>query len=152
MPNLAGQALPYIKGLGSRMGSLSARGVGFAASHMPAGMRNAIGVGASAFARTGGIGIGAAAGALYGAISDDTSVLGGAMMGAGIGAGMRYGAKGISVMNRTASGGLGAGFTRGFTGMARRDFRSALAVGKMSAVSIGNTLTKGYGRIRGLAR
>ena len=89
--------------------------------------------------------IGAGVGGAYGMMSGDTSVLGGAMMGAGAarygGAGFRRGMlgwRGIGVSDvRTI--GFGQGFYRGVANMARADARGA----RMAA-------NRGYGKIRGL--
>lgn len=88
--------------------------------------------------------IGAGIGGAYGAMSGDTSVLGGAMMGAGV---ARYGGAGMK-MARNAGAGMGFGghaiaygkaFAGGVANRARLDARGA----RMAA-------NRGYGRIRGL--
>ena len=96
---------------------------------------------------SGGLGrtaAGAAWGGAYGAMSSDTSVLGGALMGAGV---SRYGGAGLKMANR-GGGGLGfrahakmatMGFGRGVYGQARRDYRGAALLSN----NIGN-------RIKGL--
>ncbi len=92
---------------------------------------------------------GAAMGGAYGAMSDDTSVLGGAMGGALMGAGAaRYGGAGLR-RARLGQRGIGVsapgmrgammGFGKGAYNMMRQDYRGAV----MQA-------NKGYGRIRGL--
>ena len=92
---------------------------------------------------------GAAMGGVYGAMSDDTSVMGGAMGGALMGAGAaRYGGAGLrrAALGRrgigvSAPGVRGAvmGFGKGVYNAARMDYRGTV----MAA-------NKGYGRIRGL--
>ena len=86
-----------------------------------------------------GAAAGAAAGGLYGAMSDNTSVIGGMMMGAGMGAvGGRYGtsairrgrlgARGIGVGGTstvTGARGFLAGAGRGIANRARMDYRGA---------------------------
>lgn len=91
---------------------------------------------------------GGAAGGLYGAMSSDTSVLGGMVAGAGLGAGSaRYlGAGFISASKVGAGQKLGAhaksygqAFGRGVLAQAKWDYRGA----RMAA-------NQGYNRIRGL--
>jgi hypothetical protein len=63
-----------------------------------------------------GAAIGTAAGGLYGAMSDDTSILGGMAMGAGLGAGgARYGGAAVKGMGRAikSNAGIGDIFRRG---------------------------------------
>lgn len=64
-----------------------------------------------ALGMTGGGAVGGAAiGGMYGMMSDDTSVLGGALMGAGLGAaGMRYGPRGVNAFRGAGRGGAGIG-------------------------------------------
>jgi hypothetical protein len=91
-------------------------------------------------------GMGAAAGAAYGMMSDDTSVLGGAIMGA---AGARYLGAGFKRAALAGRGmGLGAhalaygkAFGTGMINRARLDYRGAM----MGA-------NRGLNRIRGLGR
>jgi hypothetical protein len=95
--------------------------------------------------------LGAAAGGMYGAISDDTSVLGGALFGLGAG---RYGGAGLRLANRGGARlGLGAHsalagkrFGLGAYGQMRRDYRSmgAFLGGNKSIQRVGSTL-KGWG-------
>ena len=75
---------------------------------------------------------GAAAGGLYGAMSKDTSVLGGAIMGAGLGrygaSGFRRGMLGYRGIGVSGAGGLSGafrGFGRGVRNAFSRDFRGA---------------------------
>ena len=81
-----------------------------------------------------GAGVGAVAGGLYGAMSDNTSVLGGALVGAGLGAGAaRYGGAGLKMASNAGRGmgfkasasDWGQRFGRGVVGRARLDFRGA---------------------------
>lgn len=96
---------------------------------------------------------GATLGAGWGMASDDTSVLGGAAIGAGIG---RYGGAGNRLMWAAARAGRNtpmAGlsyFGRGVMGQGRRDWRFAYAQGRASASYIGSTSRRAWGRIRGL--
>jgi hypothetical protein len=115
---------------------------------IPAGMFRNIGrAGASRFFgnRTA---VGAVAGAGYGAISDDTSVLGGALMGAG--AGRYLGAGVLSAMHSGRGLGFGASvraygqaFGRGVSNMARRDWRR-LRVASNSGVNRVRSTLKGW--------
>jgi len=69
--------------------------------------------------------IGAGIGAAYGAVSDDTSMLGGAAMGAGLGAvGGRYLGAGRAWAG-AARGGTFSGYSRGIMSQARKDIRGA---------------------------
>ena len=102
------------------------------------------------YAAKGGLGrttAGAMWGAGYGAMSDDTSVLGGALMGAGItrygGAGIRrarLGMRGIGTANPRTLGMFG-GFGKGAWNKLRMDYR----VARLQA-------NRGLGKIRGLWR
>lgn len=105
----------------------------------------------------GGAAWGGLVGAGWGAVSDDTSVLGGALMGAGIGAGgARYGGAGWRVMDRAARTGRNTFrpgmnyFWKGAAGQARRDWRSALVQGSASKAYIGGGLNKGYNKFRAM--
>jgi hypothetical protein len=80
---------------------------------------------------------GAIAGAGWGMMSDDTSVLGGAAMGAGLGMAGRYGLRGARGLMRNGI----YGASLGLRSMARRDYRGA--------VMAANT---GFNKITGLWR
>jgi len=86
---------------------------------------------------------GAAVGGVYGAMSDNTSILGGAMKGASIGAvGARYGAYGISGALGAKAAGRGArirGFGHGIANQIHNDYKGA----RMMA-------NKAYTKIRGI--
>ena len=88
---------------------------------------------------------GAALGGAYGAFSDDTSVLGGALKGAALGAG------GFAAVNR---GMMAAGGYRGARalGMGRgKSLGMGLAMmGRKSARDIGNTVTQGFNSFKGM--
>lgn len=97
---------------------------------------------------------GAGAGAGYGALSNDTSMIGGALMGAGMGAaGGRYGASGLRRARLGKRGigvsGLGTrgaaqGFARGVRNKAMMDFRGARLAGNQAISRVGSTI-KGWG-------
>lgn len=82
---------------------------------------------------------GAAAGGLYGAFSDDTSVLGGAMMGAGVGYGGLLGYKAANI-----------GLSHAVLGHGWR--RSVQAMGRYSASTLGRTWSRAYNPIAGHVR
>jgi hypothetical protein len=94
------------------------------------------------FAARGGLGrtaqgamIGAGAGAAWGAVSDDTSVLGGMAMGAGLGAGgMRYGGAALAHRGLGPMGAMGMGAR-----LASNDARAAYrwGAGRASAMRAG---------------
>src|SRR5688572_323024 len=113
----------YNAGQLARHGAMSAAG-----SRLGTAAGNWGKLGMYGLSRAGGTGIGALAGAAYGGMSDDTSVLCGAMMGAGLG---RYGGAGLRRAARGGAGmGFGAhslhaakGFGRGAWGQMRADFR-----------------------------
>ena len=111
------------------------------------------GAGMARKAATGGYGStaagalwGGAAGAGYGAMSNDTSMVGGALMGAGLGAGAgRYGASGLRRarlgkrgigVSGPGMGGAVSGFGRGVRNRLKMDYRGA----RLAA-------NRGYGRI-----
>ena len=107
---------------------------------IPAGMFRNIGrAGVSRFLgnRTA---VGAAVGGLYGAMSDNTSVLGGALMGAAAG---RYLGAGFLSAAHSGKGlgfnaslrAYGSAFKRGFSNMARRDFRRVMSNRGMNRIS-----------------
>jgi hypothetical protein len=121
----------------------------------------AMGQSARAFARTPtGMGMigGAGVGGMYGAVSDDTSIIGGMMGGAALGAlGGRYGAagsrraglgyRGIGVGgDKTVTGirGAMAGFGRGIRTKGRMDIANL----QRGAKGISMTANRGLGRIR----
>lgn len=105
-----------------------------------------------------GAGWGGIAGGLWGAMSDDTSVFGGALMGAGIGAGTaRYGGAGWRNMWGAARfrgmNTFGAGMTafgRGMRRQARADWRMALSQGTAARAYIGGGLNRGYNKFRAM--
>ncbi len=119
---------------GSRLG-YAANNMGRLASHVARG-----GMGGAAQAA-----MGAAIGGMYGATSDNTSVLGGALMGAGA---MRYGASGI---RRAALGrrGIGVG-SPGMLGMGHGFYRGVVNRARMDARGVRMSANRGYGKIRGL--
>lgn len=90
--------------------------------------------------------IGAAMGGAYGGMSSDTSVLGGALMGAGA---ARYGGAGMKMASNAGAGmgfassvkAYGGAFARGVAGRARLDARGA----RMMA-------NQGYGKFRSMFR
>lgn len=114
-----------------------------------AGGYAALGRGVGAAGRTALMGAGA--GGLYGAMADDTSVIGGALIGAGAGLAGRYGRAGIR-HTRKYLGGQGAttysGAARGFGGAVSRRFMRDVEGVSMRANrainSVGSTL-KGWG-------
>jgi len=144
-----GSYLAGAMALGTRGGAATYRGIYNQASNIIA----------NPWARRGTIG--AAAGGLYGAMSDDTSVLGGAAAGF---AGARYLAPAVRRMGKIAfnprSHGISLMGTAGMHGQAslfgamKRSARASYEVARMDAIRsksfIGNTLTAGYGKIRGL--
>ena len=90
---------------------------------------------------------GAAAGGVYGAASNDTSVVGGAMMGAGAGLlGGRYGMTAYRGFNRGRAGGSLWKGVRGaygtVAGSMRRDFKSARNLGETIYESFGGTINR----------
>ncbi len=96
--------------------------------------------------------IGATGGALLGGMSADRgNGLRGALVGAGLGAaGARYGG---AFMKAGMTSGIGLGMAGRITmATGRRDFRMAMSQGRSAASLIGNTMTSGYSRIRGLFR
>lgn len=142
MPNLAGQALPYIKGLGNKVAQFGSR------FHSAA---QGVGLYGSMFANR--TALGAAAGGAYGAMSDNTSVIGGALAGAGL---ARYGGSfAAGAMNaKTFRGGMMS--MAGMGGAMRAGARAAALRGRIDGMRAGgfinNTITRGYNRIRGLGR
>lgn len=86
---------------------------------------------------------GGIAGASYGAFSDNTSVLGGAVKGALGGAGLvgaaRLGSVGMGAFGRARRRGLGVGASA---------YRGLSAMGRFSKNTIGNTLSKAYNPIK----
>lgn len=107
---------------GARLGVMGAKAGGKASLAMGAGY-NAGQLGRYAWNSMSRTAKGAAAGALaggaYGAVSDDTSVLGGMAMGAGLGAaGARY--VGAGMLSNKGS----QGFMAGVANMAKKDFRN----------------------------
>ncbi len=110
--------------------------------------------------------IGAAAGGLYGGMSDDTSVLGGAVMGGVLG---RYGGAGLSRAIRPHVGaGLGFNghmraaasmFAQGLRVQGSRDMNSIKRLGGAMGKPVGGALGRaamatnnGYNKIRGMFR
>lgn len=145
MPVMPGKILPYIKGLqirGAGLGTWGAWGRGMGSvlwSSRPAGTTGAL------------------AGGLYGAMSDNTSVLGGAAMGFGIG---RYGGAGLRAMRGIGAGlpfgaharaMFGAGL-RGMSGMARGDISRAWNYGVSRGGIWGRRLYRGYNRVASTLR
>lgn len=80
---------------------------------------------------------GALAGGMWGAVSDDTSVVGGALMGAGLGVGAlgaaKLGRRGLSMYNYTRGAGMGRGAAAA---------QGGLAMGGMAKSFIGNSYAK----------
>ncbi len=95
------------------------------------------------------MGAGMLAGGLYGAFSDNTSVLGGMAMGglAGLGIG-RYGGAGLA-MGRTSRL-AGGSLSQVARAAGRGSWITARADAYASKQFIGRNITKGYNRIRGL--
>lgn len=150
----------YVRGAGGYLGG-AGRGLAGMAGPMRsgAGMSGlALGAGLRS-AATGGMG-GTAAGALwgglaggaYGAMSNDTTILGGMVGGAALGAGaMRYGGAGLKGMNRLASANARIGAPRAPMGtFARRGLGAAM--GQMRGDFRGALLAanQGMGKIRGM--
>lgn len=146
MPNLAGQALDYIRGLGGAMSGFGERaGLGLGKY-----ARSAI---SSPFARRTSLGAigGGLAGGMYGGQSGSGFSFSGAAMGAGLGAaGARYG--GMFAKSGMTSGIGMRGATRRTMALGRADFRMAAAQGRMAKSFIGNTISRGFSRIQGLGR
>lgn len=94
---------------------------------------------------------GALAGGMYGAMSDNTSVLGGAAMGAGL---ARYGGSAIRGAMKGHAGsflpGMRPGVATTMRMAARGAFRQAKADGLRSYRTIGRTMTKARGKINSL--
>lgn len=147
MSNLAGKALPYIEGLGSKLAKIGQSHSESAAGNYIASMI------ARPFSRRTALGAigGAIAGGVYGGASDNHTALGGAIVGAGLGAaGGRYGGM-FMKQGMTRGVGIGTALDRTMAS-GWSDFRKAQQMGRSSAGLIGNTLTTGMGRIRGLFR
>lgn len=98
---------------------------------------------------------GGAAGATMGAMSNNTSILGGMAAGAGLGAaGGRYGMSGAKVFGNAMRGNMGAGFGmrqagRYVGGMMRRDIGAVRNWGATLASNAGNRIgstLKGWGK------
>jgi hypothetical protein len=95
--------------------------------------------------------IGAAMGGAYGGMSGDTSVLGGALMGAGL---ARYGGAGMLAASRSGRGlgfmgsvkAYGTAFGGGVANLARRDAMRVRMAGRSARMAA----NRGYGKIRGL--
>ena len=89
---------------------------------------------------------GGLAGGVYGAFSDDTSVLGGIAMGAGLGAGgygaVKAGIKGYGRYSMARQAGFGAGQSLG---------AATFLAGQDAARFIGNTYSRAMNPIRGLS-
>lgn len=112
------------------------------------GAGRAAGSAYNAFMRASPTTKGAVLGAAWGAVSDDTSVLGGAVMGAGMG---RYGASG---MRRAALGyrGIGVPGARGAMSAARGFGRGVWNRMRMDYRGARMATNDGLGKIRGLYR
>jgi hypothetical protein len=125
-----------------------AAGLGRVARTGAAGRAFGGGYAAGAFMRT-PTGVGMAAGAGWGMLSDDTSVLGGAMMGGALG---RYGARPLMGAARRAGGWGGLlGAARGdFMGAARGVGRTMRAQGRMDWRGGRVLANRGYNKIRGI--
>lgn len=110
---------------------------------------NALSSGLGRISRAGPTGLygatGAIAGGMYGAVSSDTSVLGGALMGAGIG----MGAVGGASLART--GRLAYGMTRGL-GRGRAASYALKAMGQQSSAYIRSGYTRAMNAFRGMRR
>jgi len=114
---------------------------------IPAGMFRNIGKGLATAGAARFLGnrtaIGAVAGGLYGAMSDDTSVLGGALMGAGA---ARYLGAGFRLAGRAkwaGTFGYGRVFGRGMINRAGLDWRGIKMMSNRGMNKIGSTL-KGW--------
>ena len=121
-------------------------------------MKGAAGWGSAARAawgRTGGMGraavYGAGAGGIYGAFSDDTSVLGGMMGGAALGAGGVYGARIARNPAVRKAWSTAAGGWRG-TGPILAGGRAAGGVIGRDVMKFGTTLTTGYNTFKAMMR
>ena len=97
---------------------------------------------------------GATLGGAWGMASDDTSVLGGAAIGASAG---RYGAAGWRLADRAARiGGINtfrgssAAIWRGMRNQGQADWRMAWGQGRSAATYIGRTSRRGYNSFKGL--
>lgn len=146
MPNLAGQALDYIKGLGRvAAGSGERAGIGLG-NYVRSAMSNP-------FARRTGLGAigGGLAGGIFGGQRGSGFSYSGAMMGAGLGAaGARYG--GMFMKSGMTSGIGMRGAAMRTAALGRSDFRAAMMQGRAARSFIGRTVTSGIGRIQGLGR
>ena len=147
LSSLYSGAARYATGLG--IGASARRGMGWAATGLGGVAR-----GMEWMARTNPYArsaiTGAALGGMYGAISDDTSVLGGMAKGALGGVALR-GAYGGAMAGRAMYGlaraqGMGVGRSVAAAGVGLA--RGAYALGASSARFIGNTTTKAYNGFR----
>lgn len=92
--------------------------------------------------------MGAGAGAVYGGVSSDTSVMGGALMGAGVGvAAMRYGGAGAKAFRRGRMPGDGSPVWGGRQ-LAGRMMRSGLGQMKGDALLMSNKAINGFSALR----
>jgi len=88
--------------------------------------------------------IGAGIGGAYGAVSSNTSVLGGAVMGAGMGLGVRYSQSGIRATSRYARGPISTrGVASQFVGGAGRRMKRDFGISAIKA-------NKGFNSFKGL--
>lgn len=153
MTGLRGALTRGAGGLGSLSNRLfAAGGTGAAgvARGLGGGLTGAAGLGLGRMARMGTPGLmgtmGAVGGGVYGAFADDTSVVGGAMMGAGLGAG-GYGAARVGARGLGAYRGVMAG------GSASRRQAAAVAMGAMGGMSrqfIGSSYNRAMNPIKGM--
>lgn len=146
MPNVGGQALDYIRGLGSRFSGAGERaGMGLG-KYVGSALSNP-------FARRTSLGAigGGLAGGMFGGQRGSGFSFSGAMAGAGLGAaGARYG--GRFIRSGMTSGTSLAGAALHTRQLARNDFRRAMTQGRAAKSFIGNTMASAFGRIQGLGR
>lgn len=146
MPNLAGQALDYIKGLGGAVSGYGERaGMGLG-KYVGSVMSNP-------YARRTGLGAlgGGLAGGIFGGQRGSGFSFSGAAVGAGLGAaGARYGGSFLNAGMRSGVGLRSA--TMRTMALGRSDFRAAMMQGRSARSFIGRTMTSGFSRIQGLGR
>lgn len=95
-----------------------------------------------------GMTTGAVAGGMYGAVSNDTSVIGGALMGAGIGRGIGYGVHGANIYRGSAAAMKSPGYLNSIGGAGVYAARSARNDASRAWKYIGNNYTKPFSTIK----
>lgn len=153
MPNIGGQALDYIKGLGGAARSYLGANVGLGERMGGAAVSYVSSVMSNPYARRTAIGAvgGGLAGGIFGGQRGSGFSYSGALMGAGLGAaGARYGGR---FMRSGMTPGMSIGQAARHTAMlGRSDFRAAMMQGRAARSFIGRTITSGFSRIQGLGR